>query len=371
MAVPTPKPPKPPKSGPDRSRREFRITVWVAVASLVLTCAAFIWRHQYESDFSRVAEETVTAFFDAMQDNDLQAAIALTDYIPDPDHPEYLDREVVGEDWSVSRVETIGIGEIAEMPEDVTAEATVAVDLAFDGRTESGQFTVREQANGPYIKDPATNMFTLESGVSRDFVRVNGHTIDGATVRLAVLPGVYDFGAEAGRVALFPGDDPPAASTVAPPLDRDDFVEVVPDTAVDLIDNCAAQSVPEPIVATGLVWGGCPFSIDQLELDRFMMGLWDPFDVEWTVIEHPQWDLEVDADGVLVANARTPLRMEVSGHAYYRDEPEGEKYRHASHLACDFPDLIAYPVAHAEDSGVSLPDGISGPTIHEGCEVLT
>ncbi|THV42402.1 hypothetical protein [Glycomyces buryatensis] len=370
MADPTSKPPTAPKSGPDRARREFRVTVWVVVVSLVLTCTAFIWRHQYESDFSRIAEETVTSYFEALQDKDIQSALALTDYVPDPSHPEYLDPEVIGEDWSVGRVETVGTSEAAELPMGVTAEATVDVDLDFDGQTETGQFTVREGANGPYIMDPATNMFILEAGVSRDFVQVNGLAITGSTVELTVLPGVYDFGAEAGRVALFPGDDPPADATATPPLNPGDFAEVAHNTATNVIEDCATQSVPEPIVGTASAWDSCPFGIDQLELDLFMMGLWDPFDVEWTVIEYPEWRLEVDANGVLVANSIAPLRMEVSGHAFYRDEPEGEKYRHAFHLACDFPDLIAYPVVHAEAPEVSHPNGISGPTIHEGCEVL-
>lgn len=276
-----------------------RFPVGPVVAGLVVAIVAVWITVAVVTD--RDPEETVEAYLDALQDKDVEGALALVTRlgygVPYGDDAAFLTPDAIRDDWWVVSVR--------EIDREYSSKARVEAVIAGPDGTAKGEFVVQEDDDEWLLSDPFLQVQFPSSPLS--YIRVNDQIVPRTTYNsentaYALFPGTYRFyeavpdvvktGGTDEVVVFPPPDDAGYRPTVVVPANltaEERVVERVQDAVRARVDACAEFATAAP--------ADCPFATDG-EIDtpagvrvNRLHGL------EWTVKTQPVVELTDDRAG--------------------------------------------------------------------------
>jgi hypothetical protein len=234
------------------------------------------------------AETVVKEFFTALQDKDVEAALALVDQDgrAESPRPEFQAPEALGGGWELSGTDIVSVfGSSATV---VAEFSTPDGELSREFRLESGSLD-----EGPWaLRDPFVRITVDGGGPSPgpfEYVQVNGVIADVRDFEneLTLFPGVYRFFqdvpgvvdfADAEPMALF-GEDPVAIA--APDATAEpEAVAAVQQEVDDRIASCVQSGRPAPRDCPFGLLDGTEVALDEATVDEFTGS-------DWSVLTQP------------------------------------------------------------------------------------
>lgn len=273
-----------------------RFPVGTVVAGLVVALIAVWITVAVATD--RDPEETVEAYLDALQDKDVEGALALVTRlgygVPYGDDAAFLTADAIRDDWWVVSVR--------EIDREYSSTARVEAVIAGPDGTATGEFVVQEDDDEWLLEDPFLQVQFPSSPLS--YIRVNNQIVprtaySSENTAYALFPGTYRFyeavpdvvktkGTD--EVVVFPPpDDARYRETAVVPANltvEDKVVKRVQDAVKEKVDACAEFATAAP--------DDCPFATDG-EIDTPAgVRVNDLHSLEWTVKTQPVVELTDD-----------------------------------------------------------------------------
>ncbi|GAB4007931.1 hypothetical protein GCM10029992_62990 [Glycomyces albus] len=229
------------------------------------------------------------AYLEAVRDGDVESALSMTD--PEDDGKEFLTPAPLDDRWEINEIAQV---EYRENRGGFDATADVYVEIeAYDGTRLGDRLTVAIEDGEATVLSGLTEADVYPSP-ALGMIELNGFTAEVAdTMRLRLLPGVYEFYGSAPDTLAFETPDRLVLgrSSVALGGHETTGLEGVPwpqvsDTGRELLnerlrehfDGCAADPAAEQ----------CPFApppgAENIEIGP---------DAEWTITAYPEWSVDI------------------------------------------------------------------------------